>query len=154
MSLETSVEIHEAYREHLYQDSKGLWTFAIGRCVETNPLTSGEWKYLADNGHIAVSITHDGAVWLMESQLQSIRGQCMRMFDFWPALSDARRDVLVEMAYQMSIQRLLGFHDMLEAIRLGQFKRAADAGRDSKWAREDSPKRAEELMTILERGAV
>jgi hypothetical protein len=43
---------------------------------------------------------------------------------------------------------------MLEAIRLGQFKRAADAGRDSKWAREDSPKRAEELMTILERGAV
>jgi lysozyme len=154
MSLETSVEIHEAYREHLYQDSKGLWTFAIGRCVETNPLTSGEWKYLADNGHIAVSITHDGAVWLMESQLQSIRGQCARIFDFWPQLNDVRRDVIVEMAYQMSIQRVLAFRDMLAAIRAEQWKAAADAGRDSKWAREDSPKRAEELMTILERGAV
>jgi lysozyme len=154
MSLETSILEHEDYEEHAYKDSKGLWTFAIGRCLETNPLTTGEWKYLLDNGHLAISITEAGAEWLMEQSIQAIRGQCMRMFDFWPALSDARRDVLVEMAYQMSIQRLLGFHDMLEAIRLGQFKRAADAGRDSKWAREDSPKRAEELMTILERGTV
>jgi len=152
MSLESSILEHEDYREHPYKDSKGLWTFAIGRCLETHPLTGGEWKYLLDKGWLKVQITEEGGQWLMEQDVVVIRGQCARMFDFWPNLNDARRDVLVEMAFQMSIQRLVGFKDMMAAIRAGQWKTAAQAGLDSKWAREDSPGRAQELMTILERG--
>lgn len=154
MSLETSILEHEDYKEHAYKDSKGLWTFAIGRCLESNPLTGVEWKYLLDNGHLALSITEGGAEWLMEQQVQAIRAQCSRMFDFWTEINDARRDVLVEMAFQMSIQRLVGFHDMLEAIRKEQWASAAQAGLSSKWATIDSPRRAKELMNILERGTV
>lgn len=154
MSVESSTEQHEGYREHPYRDTKGLWTAGIGRCLETNPLTSGEWKYLLDSGQLALSITHDGAVWLMESQLQAIRGQCQRIFDFWADLDDARRDVLVEMCFQMSITKVLGFHDMLAAIRGKRWTAAAQAGMDSDWARKDSPQRAKELMTILEWGIV
>lgn len=152
MSLETSILEHEDYREHPYKDSKGLWSGAIGRCFETNPLTGGEWKYLLDNGHLALSITEAGATWLMEQQIIAIRGQCMRMFDFWPDLNDVRRDVIVELCYQMNITGVLRFSKMLEAIRANNFKQAALEGLNSKWATVDSPARARELMKRLETG--
>lgn len=154
MSLETSVLEHEDYKANPYPDSKGLWTFAIGRCLETNPLTAGEWKYLLDNGYLALSITEPGAQWLMEQQIQSIRGQCSRMLDFWGWLDDVRRDVLVEMAYQMDLRKVVGFRDMLDAIRERRWTAAKEAGLASKWATVDSPARAKELMNILERGTV
>lgn len=154
MNLESSILEHEDYKANPYLDSKKLWTFAIGRCLETNPLTGGEWKYLLDNRHLTLAITEDGAQWLMEQQIQSTRGQCARMLDFWGWLDDVRRDVLVEMAFQMSIQRLVGFHDMLDAIRAKRWTAAKEAGLASKWATVDSPARAKELMNILERGTV
>ena len=32
----------EGYRGQPYKDSRGLWTFANGRCLETHPLTGAE----------------------------------------------------------------------------------------------------------------
>lgn len=151
--LEVSITAHEEYRANPYPDSKGLWTFGIGRCLETNPLTTGEWKYLLDGGHLALSLSRAGADWLMQQQIQATRGQCARMLDFWPKLNEVRQDVLVEMAFQMSLGKVLAFHDMLQAIRDERWAAAKEAGLDSKWAKVDSPGRAKELMDRFERGA-
>jgi lysozyme len=153
MSLETSITNHEEYRAKPYLDTKKLWTFGIGRCLETNPLTTGEWKYLLDHGHLALSLSRPGADWLMEQQIVATRGQCARMLDFWPKLNEVRQDVIVEMAFQMSLQKVLAFHDLLQAIRDERWTAAKEAGLDSKWAKADSPKRAKELMDRFERGA-
>jgi hypothetical protein len=41
-------ERDEEYRATPYRDSRGLRTFATGRCLETTPLTGAQWKELLD----------------------------------------------------------------------------------------------------------
>lgn len=150
--LEASTLDHEGFREHPYLDSKKLWTFGVGRCLETNPLKKEEWKHLLENGDLAVSITLRGATWLMRRELAMCEEECKRLFSFWPRLNDARRNVLVEMVYQMGAGSVVGFDDMITAIHAGDFDAAAEHGMDSKWARIDTPRRAQQLMKQLRLG--
>lgn len=150
--LERSTLEHEGFRAQPYLDSRGLWTLGIGKCLQTNPLTPEEWKYLLDEHQLAVSITREGAAWLMRRELLACERRCRSAFDFWGELNDARQNVLCEMAYQMGIERLRGFKKMLASVRGGDFETAADHGLDSKWARADSPLRAQRLMKQLRLG--
>lgn len=168
--LETSTIDHEAFVDHPYPDSKKLWTFAIGRCLETNPLTAEEWRYLLDHRDLTVSISYAGATWLMRRGHAACELDCKRAFaDFWLKLNDARQNILVEMVYQMSIDKvrgtpnIRGFKDMLAAIRRAvaepdpekaktHWAAVEAAGLDSKWAKEDSPGRARKMMQQMRCG--
>jgi lysozyme len=56
------------------------------------------------------------------------------------------------MSFQMGVDGVLGFHDMIDAITAQDWATAAIEGLDSKWAREDAPQRASELMEMLRTG--
>jgi len=60
-------------------------------------------------------------------------------------LGPARFEVLVDMAYNMGIHGLLGFHRMLAMAEAGNFEGSAAAGLESKWATETG-QRAKDLM--------
>lgn len=150
--LDRSVLDHEGFVEHPYKDTRGLWTFGIGRCLETNPLTAEEWRFLLDHGDLTLSISNAGSLWLMRREIQACEMECQRLFSFWPALNAARQNVLVEMAYQIGTGGLAKFVNMLDAIYAGDFDTAAEQGMNSKWARSDSPRRAQQLMKQLRLG--
>lgn len=150
--LEKSVSAHEGFRSVPYLDTQQLWTFAKGRCLQTNPLTAEEWTYLLRTHAITVSISLQGADWLMIRDLQMCESDCARSFEFFPLLNDARQNVLVEMVYQMGIVSVRGFTRMIAALRAQRWTEAALEGLRSKWAKIDSPERARRLMRQLESG--
>jgi len=55
------------------------------------------------------------------------------------------------MAFQLGVNGLLQFEDMLGALKHGLYKRAADAALNSLWA-EQTPNRAREVATMIETG--
>lgn len=72
-------------------------------------------------------------------------------------LNELQQTMLVSMIFQMGFEPFDGdgfkdFAKFLAAIRDGNIARAAAEGLDSKWAREDSPKRAQRTMEILRTG--
>lgn len=150
LSLLNSIEAHEGYRAAPYQDSLALWTLGIGRCVETNPLTRTEWKRLLDSGDLTVAITHEGAMQLVEVEVDKIIRELSSELDFWPALPDGVQEILIEMAFQMGAGSLLAFHRMLAAIKRHDYEAAAKEGLASKWAKQ-TPGRAKEMMERLEK---
>lgn len=147
-ALERSTEAHEGFSEHPYRDTLRLWTFGIGRCLETNPLTPAEYRYLLDGSHLSLAITHEGARWLMRQQIDKTVRELAAELAFWPGLADTAQNVLVEMAYQMGVPRLLGFRQMLVYLSRHDYTAAAAEGLDSLWAKQ-TPKRAQELMARL-----
>lgn len=150
-SLDDSIRGNEGFREHPYLDTKRLWTFGYGRCLETNPLSSAEWKYLLATGAIAVSITQEGAGWLMRRELFHVENEC-RKLSFWSKLNDVRRNVILEMAYQMGVGGVKNFKKAIAAIEASDWKTAADELADSEWARTDSPARAKKLIDQFRSG--
>lgn len=145
-----SVERNEGFRATPYKDTEGLWTFATGRCLETNPLSPAEWKHLLDTHQLSISISKAGADWLMIRQLETCAMECSRAFDFWPELDEVRREALIEMSYQLG-PRLHGFKKMLAAIRARVWKEVEAEALDSRWYRQ-TPGRAKKLAAQLSTG--
>jgi lysozyme len=147
-----SVERNEGYRAVPYKDTEGLYTFATGRCLETNPLTGEEWRHLLETNQLSVSISKAGADWLKVRQIDETEMECMRVFaDFWPELDEVRREALIEMGYQMGMDRLLGFKKMLAAIRSKNWPVVNAEALDSRWARQ-TPERAKRTARQLAKG--
>lgn len=146
-----SVEEHEGFREKPYEDTRGLLTVGIGRCLETNPLTGPEWGYLIAAGLATFSITHEGATWLALRQLNDSRALLSSRLDWFSELSELRQNILIEMHYQMG-PGFFTFVEMFRALNDHDYARAAKHGLNSKWAKKDSPKRAREMMKRMESG--
>ncbi len=66
-------------------------------------------------------------------------------------LNKRREEVIVEMIFNMGINKVLGFRKMLKAIEEKDFNRAAVEMLDSRWARQVG-KRAIELAEIMREG--
>lgn len=67
---------------------------------------------------------------------------------WWRTLSDVRQRVLIDMAFNLGVQRLLGFVLTLKAIKSGEYTRAAKQMLASKWATQVG-KRATRLATMM-----
>ena len=150
--LVASVKDHEGFRAEPYVCPAGRWTIGYGHNLEVNGLTGEQCHFLLRQGWLHLTITREGAEYLMGAQLARLERQCETHFDFWHALNDARQNVLVEMAFQLGFDGLRGFRRMLAALRRRDYAGAAREGLDSKWAREDSPARARRLMRQMEMG--
>jgi lysozyme len=129
--LEKRLRNHEGMRLKPYKDSKGLWTIGVGRCLETKGISKEEASYLLKND-------------MEEAVLRVVRG-----FPWSSDLGEDRFSVLVEMAFQMGMGGLLTFEKFLDHLEAGRYEEAANEMLDSKWAKEDSPKRALELSDII-----
>ena len=69
-----------------------------------------------------------------------------------PGLDGVRKAALVNMIYQLGPRGVRGFKKMLAAMRNGDWAEAAKEALDSKWARQDTPRRALRIAGIIETG--
>ena len=102
--------------------------------------------------NIQDGITKDEALLLMRHRLGKVVAALESRLPFWPKLTDDRRRVLANMGYQLGIAGLMGFKRMLAAMERGDYDTAGKEMMDSKWARSDSPARAQRLRTMMVRG--
>jgi lysozyme len=153
VSLLTDLERDEGYRAAPYLDTAvpPKWTVAHGRNLEASPLTGPEWKALLDAKEIALSISPNGAARLLGNGITAAQTQCTQAFGWWPQLDEVRREVLVNLTFNMGMQRLVGFKNMLAAVQRGDYDIAADELLDSAYSKQVGA-RAQRLANQLRTG--
>jgi lysozyme len=97
----------------------------------SNRTTIGYGRNLDDKG-----ITQAEADLMLENDVLFLMSVLPAKISFFNELDKARADVLVNMAFNLGVNGLLGFKKMLAAIDDGYFTRAAAEMLDSKWARQ------------------
>lgn len=120
----------------VYPDTRKIWTIAIGCVVDPKVPGAG----LCDEA-IEAQFAHDS---LSARSIASL----------WPnysAMNDVRKAVLVSMAFQLG-NKPRGWPQFMAALTVQNFEAAADAGLDSDWARDETPKRANREMAMLRSG--
>jgi lysozyme len=131
MSLRTQLIRDEGTRLTFYQDSRGNWTVGVGHKGST-PLTVPAVNQIL-NDDIA-SHTED----------------LIRALPFTSGLSVTRFNALLNMCFTMGAAGVAGFHDMIDCLKVGDYKGAATAIRDSAWHKLEAPERAERIAVQME----
>ena len=111
----------EGVVEHAYQDHLGWWTIGVGRLIDKRKggrLTDDEIDYLLAN-----DITEK------ERELEA-------SVSFYKRLDEARKGVLLNMAFNLGVQGLLGFRNTLKLIETGKYEEASKEMLKSKWAKQ------------------
>jgi lysozyme len=78
--------------------------------------------------------------------------EAIRRIPGFSRMSETRQSVFIDMIHQMGVHGVLGFHDMIRAVRAEDWAKAAVELLDSKYAREDAPARAQRNARLLEEG--
>jgi lysozyme len=105
----------EGLRLKPYSDTEGKLTIGIGR-------------NLTD-----VGISVDEAHALLSNDVLRVQ-KALEAFTWYTLLDDVRKAALVNMAFNIGVERMFEFTHMLTALRLGNWGDAADEMLDSKWA--------------------
>lgn len=130
-----SIKEHEGFSPTAYKDSRGFDTIGYGTRVteiEVDEATAEAWLIRE--------------VEEKEARLKHVNG--------WHRMDLFRRDIILEMAYQMGVGGVLRFRRMWDAIRDQDWDRAADEMLDSRWARTQTPRRAGRLALRMRAGSM
>ena len=127
---------HEGYRRSAYQDSKGYWTIGIGRLIDKK-LNGG--------------LTEEEARYLLQNDLDRCANDLDAKLPWWSGLSENRRYVLLNMCFNLGINKLLGFKNTLKMIQDGNYDGAAKGMLNSLWAKQVG-NRAVELANQMRKG--
>lgn len=130
MTLRERIRRHEGCVAKPYQDSLGIWTVGVGRNLEAAEFSQDEIDLMFEND--LRRATH-GADMLC------------------PHLTGVRRDVLIEMVFQLGTGGVSKFRRFLAAVGSHQWEIAADEMLNSRW-HEQTKGRAEELAEIMRTG--
>ena len=123
----------EGVRLKPYLDSTGHLTIGIGR-------------NLTD-----VGINQSEALYLLESDIARTGSDLDHYLPWWADLDEVRKRVLINMAFNLGIGGLIGFHDTLKYVQLGMFEAAAKGMLATLWARQVGP-RADRLAEMMKTG--
>lgn len=115
--LEKKVKKNEGFSALPYRDTEGNLTVGHGINLDAG-------------------ITEEESLLIVRHRLARIREAVAYNIPFFTRLSLARQDILVEMAYNMGVAKLLGFKDMLSALAVDDYENASLEMLDSKWSRQ------------------
>lgn len=127
-----SIKQHEGYRLEPYKDTEGLWTTGTGHLIDE------EFKRLFCN-------PDKHQQWLDEDIQDAMRRAKDYVDNKWDELTDAQREVLVEMAFQLG-NRIFQFKNMRQAIEDEDPAEVVEQMRDSNWYKQTT-NRVEDLIT-------
>lgn len=125
-----SVKQGEGLRLFPYRCSAGKLSIGFGRNLDDVGITELEAEYLLMN------------------DLQRAENDAKKLPGF-DNCSQVRRDVLIEMVFNLGLPRVLGFRKMLAAVSNGDYTEAARQMLDSKWHK-DVGNRADRLAWRME----
>lgn len=106
----------EGLRLRIYKDTVGKLTIGVGRNLDD------------------VGISKDEAYLMLDNDIQRTSDSLDKNLPWWKTLDEVRQRVILNMAFNMGINSLLGFKNTLAAIQAGRYNDAADGMLASKWA--------------------
>ena len=134
MNARDMIKRHEGLRLNKYRDSEGNWTIGYGHLI-------------LDGERMPDAITIAEAENLFEGDYQDAYQLCERFIPDWSVLSDIRKAVLTDMAFNLG-HRLLGFKRMFFYLEMHDYLSVSMEMLDSKWA-EQVGERAQELSKLM-----
>lgn len=126
----------EGRKYAVYQDSLGLWTIGVGRLVD---------------GRKGGGLRDDEIDYLLRNDINDRIDALTRALPWFQNLDDARKGVLLNMAFQLGTLGLLEFKITLSEIQAGDYQTAATNMLASKWAQQ-TPERAQRLAKQMASG--
>lgn len=108
---------HEGLRTKPYLDSVGVWTVGYGH-------------------NLNEPITESDARAILVSDTKKAIDSCIHEFPWFMELTEARQHAVIDMAFNLGINRLRGFKLFLIAMGLGDYETAANHMLDSLWAKQ------------------
>ena len=113
-----------------YQDSLGIWTIGYGHNCQTNPITDA------------------AANQILVDDIAKAEASVLREWPWAQDLDIPRRNVLINMVFNMGLAKVRGFVNFLECLKQGQYINAAEHMLDSLWAKQvgDRAKRLAEVI--------
>ncbi len=127
------IKVHEGYRSHPYRCTSGKLTIGYGRNLEDNGITVEE---------ASIMLKHDVAC-----AVSDLRANIEDFED----LDYARKAALVDLCFNMGINRLLKFRKMLAALKVKDYETAAKELLNSRYAKQVKG-RANTIANIIETG--
>lgn len=124
-----------------YMDTVGIPTVGVGHNLKEKPLPD-DWIY---------PLTDEQVDQLLSEDLEVVFDGLDGYLPWWRKLDYVRQRVLINMAFQLGIQGLLGFKNTLSAIQQGRYNAAAAGMSSSKWALQ-TPNRVERLVDMMVNG--
>lgn len=124
------IKLDEGFRKDLYKCTKGFNTIGYGFNLDSNGIPVEVANY-----------------WLIFT-LNKIRSKLNNELHCFNLMNDARKYVLINMAYNLGFQGLLEFSDMIKALDKLNYFEAAKEMRNSNWFKE-VPNRVERLIKIM-----
>ena len=119
-----------------YKDHLGYSTIGVGRLIDKRK---------------GGGITKEESAYLLNNDIDKIVEQLDKRISWWETLDEARRGVLVNMAFQMGVDGLLGFKNTLNMIQSGRYSDAAKGMLSSLWAKQ-TPARAKRMSEQMRTG--
>ena len=127
MPLIDDIKKHEGFSPVVYQCTAGYDTIGYGQRV----------KYL--------KVTQEQAEeWLLE-ELQNLKYILADKYDWFLSAPQEVKDIVMNMNYQLGVSAFSKFKKTIKYIKVKDYKSASTEMLDSKWARDDTPRRAKEL---------
>ena len=114
-------EVLSAYQDHL-----GYWTIGVGRLIDKRK---------------GGGITAEESAYLLSNDIDKKMAEVYKALPWVEQLDDARKAILISMAFQMGLTGLQGFKNTLAMVQAGKYKEAAVGLLNSKWAQQ-TPNRA------------
>jgi lysozyme len=124
---------YEGLRLKPYRDAKRKLTIGVGRNLDDAGITRAE------------------ALMLLDNDIATARRDVKRAFPWLPGLDPVRKDVVLNMVFNLGLPRFRRFKKTIASIRAGDWENAAREMLKSRWANQ-AGKRATELAAMMERG--
>lgn len=121
---------------HAYQDHLGYWTIGVGILIDKRK---------------GGGITPEESAYLLANRIREKEGELDKRIPWWRNLDDARRGVLLAMAFQLGTDGLLAFKNTLAMVKSGDYIGAAGGMLNSLWAKQ-TPERAKRMAEQMRTG--
>lgn len=155
----------EGYRDRPYKDTLGIWTWGIGRNLESNPPSAVDMGWLQNRSGlvdeafgsrdwlakpptldellrmlnpamIGPAACKDFADYLLDTQVKSTDYYYGKSMDGYGDLDVNRRAVLLDMGFNMGRTWFMSWPNTMSLIRAKKWEDAAKAMLDSTWAKQ------------------
>jgi len=134
--LKQEISREEGFIPCAYKDSLGYWTIGIGRLIDRRK---------------GGGISQEEAEYLLVNDIEKTIAGLHKALPWFDGTPEIVQRALINMAFQMGVEGLLGFKNTLDLIRQGKYSEAADNALKSKWAIQ-TPQRAKRVTNLIRKG--